>query len=143
MKSKAKSRAKRKTRAYAKKKMRRANLITVFISLFALIAGVAVGVFAYRYICRDDRFEMRGKKEVRVELNASEFFYYDDGVEIVEFGKDISDEVDVQTNMTYLGGDRYTVDTSVPGRYYVKYTVDSPKYGEVCKIRTIVVGGDN
>ena len=142
IKSKAKSRAKRKTKSYAKKKMRRANLLTVAIAVLALIAGVVVGVFAYKHICRHDRFELRGQKEIRIELNESEFFYYDDGVELVEFGKDLSDEVEVQTNMTYLGGDKYTVDTTVPGKYYVKYTVDSPKYGEVCRIRTIIVGGD-
>ena len=143
IKNRAKSRAKRKTKAYAKKKVRTANILTVVISVLALVAGAVTGVFAYKVVCRDDRFEMRGQNEVRVELNAPEFFYYDDGVEIIEFGKDISDKVSVQSNMTCLGEDKYTVDTSVPGRYYIKYTVDSPKFGEVCKIRTIVVGGDN
>ena len=143
IKSRAKSRAKRKTKAYARKKIRKANILIVVIALLALVAGVFAGVFAYRYVCRDDRFEVRGQKEVRVELNASEFFYYDDGVEIIEFGKDISENVIVQSNMTRLGEDKYTVDTTVPGRYYIKYTVDSPKYGEVSKIRTIIVGGDN
>lgn len=142
IKSKAKSKAKRKTRSYAKKKMRRANLLTVFICIFALVLGVLSGVFAYKYICRDDRFELRGQKEVSVLLNSPEFFYYDDGVEIIEFGKDISDEVEIETNMTCVGSDKYTVDTTVPGRYYIKYTVYSPKYGEVCRIRTVVVGGE-
>ena len=142
IKSKAKSRAKRKTRSYAKKKLRRANLLTVFICIFALILGVLSGVFAYKYICRDDRFELRGQKEVKVLLNSPEFFYYDDGVEIIEFGKDVSDDVEIETNMTCVGSDKYTVDTTVPGRYYIKYTVDSPKYGEVCRIRTVVVGGE-
>ncbi len=142
IKSKAKSTAKRKTRSYAKRKMRRANLLTLFICLLALVVGVIAGVFSYKYVCRDDCFRLLGEKEIRVELNSPLFLYYDYGVEIIEFGRDISDDAEMETNMIDLGGGKYTVDTTVPGSYYIKYTVDSPKYGEVCRIRTVVVGGE-
>ncbi len=141
-KKKAKRKVKRKAKSYAKKKARKVNLLTVFICLVALVAGVAAGIFGYRYICRDDRFELRGKKQIAVELGAADFIYRDAGVNIIEFGRDISDEVVTETNMTDLGGGKYTVDTTIPGRYYIEYRVDSPKYGKVCRIRTFVVGGE-
>ena len=142
IKSRAQSSAKRKAKSYTKKKLRRANLITLFICIFALAAGLVAGAYGYEYICRDDCFELRGKKEVKVMLDAADFVYYDDGVRIIEFGKNISNQVNVETNMTKVARGEYTVDTSIPGKYYIKYTVDSPKYGEVCRIRTVVVGGE-
>ena len=133
--------AKRKTRSYAKRKVRKLNGWTIFFCILALIAGLAVGVYGYDFVCSDDCFVVLGEKENAVELNTVNFTYYDDGVRIVEFGRNISDNVVVETNMTKLGNGAYTVNTTVPGRYYIKYAVDSPKYEKVTKIRTFVVGG--
>ena len=139
---KIKDSAKRKVKSYAKKKMRAANKITLFLCLLALLGGAVFGVYAYEYICQDDCFILRGEKEQRVALNTPDFIYYEDGVKVIEFGRDISKNVVTKTNMQDLGGGRYAADTTVPGKYYIKYTIDSPKYGEVCRIRTIVVGGE-
>ena len=133
--------AKRKTRSYAKRKVRRLNGLTIFFCILALAAGFVAGIYGYEFVCRDDCFVLLGAKEYTVELNSENYTYYEDGARVIEFGKDISSEVSVQTNMTSLGGKKYTLDTTVPGRYYIKYTVDSPKYGEICRIRTFVVGG--
>ena len=75
-------------------------------------------------------------------MGSESFVYNDRGATVIEFGKDISDKVTVETNMQDLGGGKYTADTTVPGKYYIKYTVESHKYGEVCRIRTFVVGGE-
>ena len=133
---------KRKTRSYVKRKQRRTNRLTSFICLVSLLAGAFTGVYVYEYICADDCFELLGEKVCAVELDSPDFNYYDDGVKIIEFGRDISDKVLTETNMTDLGDGRYTVDTTVPGKYYIKYTVDSPKYSKVTRIRTFVVGGE-
>ena len=134
--------AKKKVKSYAKKKARRLNRLTSFICFLALLGGAVLGAYAYEYVCQDDCFVVLGDKENAVELNAVNFTYYDDGVRIVEFGRNISDNVVVETNMIKLGNGAYTVDTTIPGRYYIKYTVDSPKYEKVTKIRTFVVGGE-
>lgn len=133
--------AKRKAKSYAKRKARRLHPITSFICLLALVGGAVLGAYAYEYVCQDDCFVVLGEKENAVELNTVNFTYYDDGVRIVEFGRNISDNVVVETNMIKLGNGAYTVNTTVPGRYYIKYAVDSPKYEKVTKIRTFVVGG--
>ena len=139
---KTRDEVKKKAKSYAKKKMRAANRITKFLCLVSLLGGVFFGVYAYGYVCQNDCFVLRGEKEQRIALNTPDFVYYEDGVKIIEFGRDISKNVEIKTNMQALGGGKYSADTTVPGRYYIKYTIDSPKYGEVCRIRTIVVGGE-
>ena len=136
-------RAERGAKRYVRKKVRRLNGFTLFFCILAFAAGVAAGIYAYEYVCANDTFSLKGEREIAVALNAESFVYADEGVEIIEFGRDISDTVKVDTNMTLAGEGSYTVDTSVPGRYYIKYTVESPKYGAVCRIRTVVVGGNS
>ncbi len=117
--------------------------ISYFICILALVIGLAIGWFGGEYICKNDTFVLLGNKEYLVALDATDFVYEEEGVRIIEFGRDISGDVSVETNMTSLGDGKYTLDTTVPGRYYLKYTVDSPKYGEISRIRIFTVGGGN
>ncbi len=132
----------RKARKQLKREARRMNAWTFLVCILALTVGFGAGIGAYGFICRDDCFYVIGKKEIAVPLG-EDFLYNDKGAMVVEFGQDISEKVKVETNLTDLGDGIYTVDTSVSGRYYIRYTVDTPKYGNVCRIRTFVVGGDN
>ena len=134
--------AKKNTKKKLKKGIKRLNGWTLFFCIIALAAGIAAGVGAYGFVCADDEFVLKGEKEYSVALGSGVFQYTDEGVSIVEFGKDISDTVTIETNMTSLGGGKYEADGNVPGKYYIKYTVDSPKYGEVCRIRIFNVGGE-
>ncbi len=132
-------RAKKSAKKYAKKKVKRMNGFTLFFCILALAGGMAFGVWGYGFICADDCFEVVGEKEYVIELGAPEFTFNDRGAKVIEFGRDISDKVKVETNMTELGDGKYTADTTVPGKYYIKYTVDSPKYGNICRIRTFTI----
>ena len=133
---------KKKAKRKAKKEVKRMNGWTLFFCILALVAGVAAGVGAYNFVCANDKFELNGKKEYTIELGSGTFEYTDAGATVIEFGRDISGEVEVQTNMKDVGNGKYVADANVPGKYYIKYTVDSPKYGEVCRIRTFTVGGE-
>ncbi len=118
--------------------------ISYFFCTLALAAGLFIGWFGGEFLCKNDTFELMGEKEYAVEINEVGFQYIDEGVKIIEFGRDISDKVAVETNMVKLGNGAYAADTTVPGRYYIKYTVDSPRYGEIARIRVFTVGeGDN
>ncbi len=139
--NKAKSKAKSRARRKIKSKVRRISVWTFVISFLALVVGIAVGIGAYSFISRDDCFRLRGEAEYDIALGSA-FEYDDEGVRIIEFGRDISREARVETNMTELDNGNYTVDTSAAGRYYIKYTVDSVKYGEICRIRVFEVGGE-
>lgn len=124
-----------------KRKVKKLNFLTLLICILALAAGLAAGIGAYRLVCENDLFELRGEKEYSVSVGEP-LEYKEEGVKAVAFGKDVSDTVKTETNMTQLSDGTYTVDTSVPGRYYIKYTSDSAKYTEVCRIRTFVVRGE-
>ena len=140
---KASKNVKKKTKRKVKKGIKKLNGWTVFFCIIALLAGVAAGVGAYKLVCINDKFVVNGSKEYHIELGSGNFEYIDAGATVIEFGKDISDDVIVKTNMTDLGNGRYGADANISGTYYIEYTVDSPKYGEVRRIRTFVVGGEN
>ena len=133
---------KKNTKRKLKKGVKRLNGWTLFFCIIALAAGIAAGIGAYNFVCMNDEFELKGKKEYSVELGSGTFEYTDAGVSVIEFGRDISDSVKIETNMEKVGEGTYRADANVPGKYYIKYTVDSPKYGEVCRIRTFTVGGE-
>ena len=135
--------AKKKTKRKLKKGVKRLNGWTLFFCILALIAGLAAGIGSYELLCMNDKFEVNGKKEYYVELRPGTFEYADAGATVIEFGRDISDEVRIETNMTDLGGGRYEADASISGKYYIKYTVDSVKYGKICRTRTFTVGGES
>lgn len=116
--------------------------ISYFFCMLMLVIGLAIGWFGGEYICRNDAFELVGEKEYAVKINEVNFQYKEEGVRIIEFGRDISGDVLVETNMLKLDNGTYTADTTVPGRYYIKYTVESMRYGEIERIRIFTVGGD-
>ena len=132
---------KRGARSHAKKIKKKK--VSLFVCFLALVIGLAIGWFGGEYICQNDTFSIEGNREYAISLNEVGFQYKDEGVKVIEFGRDISERVMVETNMIKLGNGMYTADITVPGKYYIKYTVASPKYGEVCRIRTFTIGGGN
>ena len=139
--NKAKSRAKRKVKSKAKSKAKRIHPLTWVICALALIIGVGAGIGAYSFISRNDCFKLRGDAEYTVSVGA-EVTYVDEGVKIISFGKDISSEVEVKTNLKKISSGKYAVDTTKPTEYYIIYTVDDAKYGNIHRVRTITVKGE-
>ncbi len=139
-----KKQAVRKTKRTAKKKIRRIHPLSFVVWFLALAIGLAVGAGACAFLCRNDGFELIGKSEITVPVEAGKTYdYTDKGVRVVSFGKDISRRVKVETNMTELGDGEYSFDASAEGVYYLAYTVDDPRFGEIRRVRTIVVGGES
>ena len=139
--NKAKSRAKRKVKSKAKSKAKRIHPLTWVICALALIIGVGAGIGAYSFISRNDCFKLRGDAEYTVSVGA-EVTYVDEGVKIISFGKDISSEVEVKSNLKKISSGKYAVDTTKPTEYYIIYTVDDAKYGNIQRVRTITVKGE-
>ena len=124
-----------------KKAVKKMHPATIVCGVLFLAVGLVSGYFGCKMITKNDVFEVVGDKEIVLELN-SDTIYTDPGVDCVSFGKDISDKVLVDTNMTLNHDGTYTINTSVAGEYYLIYTVDSPRYKDVQKVRVIKVGGD-
>ena len=141
-KKKIKKKAKQKAKSKAKKVARGIHTASYIIWALALILGIVAGILYGMFACRKDCFELNGPKNFDFEVGEA-LEYVDPKVKIIEFGRDISDRVEIETNMQENANGTYTVDTSEPGVYYIKYTVDSVRYGEVCRIRTITIGGED
>ena len=138
--NKVKRRAKSKAKRKVKKSIRALHPLTVAICVVALVFGAVAGAFGYRFVTRNDRFVLNGEHFYRVSVG-SEFVYKDEGVKVIAFGKDITDRVSVDTDLTLNADGSYTVDTSQEKEYYITYTVDSLKYGKTQRVRRIIVGG--
>ena len=139
--NKAKAKAKRKVKSKAKSKAKRVHPLTWVIAVLALLIGVGAGIGAYTFISRDDCFKLKGDADYVFPVGA-DITYVDEGVKIISFGKDVSSEVEVKTNLKKIGDGKYAVDASEPAEYYMIYTVDDAKYGKVQRVRTITVKGE-
>lgn len=139
---KAKSKVKRKVKSKAKSKVKKIHPMTFVICFLCLALGIGAGIGGYIFISRDDCFKLNGEKNYTITVG-TQFVYEDEGAKVIEFGRDISDRVEIETNLTETDDGEYTADTSRGGEYYIIYTVDSAKYGEVQRVRTITVKGDN
>ncbi len=139
-----KKQAVRKTKRTAKKKIKRIHPLSFVVWLLALAIGLAVGAGACAFLCRNDGFELIGKSEIYVPVEEGKSYdYIDKGVRAVSFGKDISNRVKVRTNMIETDDGEYSFDASEEGVYYLIYTVEDPRYGNVRRVRTIIVGGES
>ena len=141
----AKRQAVYQTKRTAKKKIKRVHPLSFAVWILALAIGIGVGVGACAFLCRNDGFEIVGKSALtvqRVEESGKLYEYTDKGVKIVSFGKDISDKVKVDTNMEEIDDGVYAFDASEENVYYIVYTVDDVRFGEIRRVRTITVGGE-
>ena len=109
------------------KKMSGKALIAVIL---CLIFGVAAGAGAFYFVSANDTFEIIGEDEITITLNDK---YVEQGVKIIEFGKDISNKYETETDLKLT-------DDNLPtelGTFYVKYKVNSVKYGKIFKIEKV------
>ena len=141
LQDKAKKKVKRKVKSKAKSKAKRIHPLTYVICAIALLIGVGAGIGAYSFISKDDCFKLKGDAEYTIPVGA-DITYVDEGVKIISFGKDISSEVQVKTNLEEISEGKYAIDTSEPAEYYMIYTVDDAKYGNIQRVRTITVKGE-
>ena len=110
--------------------------LSPFFVIFLLI-GVLCGVGASYMITKDDCFVMNGSNVIEIELNGT---YSEQGVKVVEFGKDVSSKVEI---IIYDENDDVVeeIDTSSDTEYSIVYTIDSLKWEKYTLIRRVVIGG--
>ena len=111
----------------------------VAVIAICLIIGVAAGAFFARTITAGDGFTLNGTKENTVSVG-EKLEYTDEGVKCVSMGKDLSDKVEIKTNMTVSeDGKTYTGDTSAEGEYYITYTITEGRYAGLSRVRIFTV----
>ncbi len=114
------------------KAITRAHPKTVAAVIITFILSLALGVGACFFLNRNDEFEMLGEEYVTLEIGEG---YADEGVKIVEFGRDISDKAQVETSMRYENGKYYAEGEETA--YYISYTVNTLKFGKIYPVKKI------
>lgn len=112
------------------KKTNKSILICIFLFL---IIGFAGGYGLTMFMTKDDTFELIGDKNITLNLNEE---YKEQGVEAISFGKDLKDNIIIDSN----------VDTTKEGEYTVVYSIKSSlKYKNIKRVRyvSVVIGSDN
>ena len=112
------------------KTIKKSSPKVLIASLLLVIVGFTLGLGAYFLVCKNDTFEIVGSDEITLTLDEE---YIESGAKIIEFGKDISSQVVIETNMNLNEENK----SNEIGTFYVKYSVDSIKYGKIFKINKI------
>ncbi|MBQ3048001.1 MAG: DUF5011 domain-containing protein [Clostridia bacterium] len=108
----------------------------IAIALFFLI-GAVIAYFGASFICKNDCFEIYGKKSIVIEVNTT---YTDDGAKMIAFGQDASQKltIEVYKDSQKLNG-LEDIDTSLPGTYQIVYKSNSIRFKDVQLIRTVTI----
>ena len=122
-------------------KIKKLGLKAILIILLIALIGVAAGAGVCWYLTLDDCFTIIGQDEITLTLKGeNELFdetncYHDEGVKVVSFGKDVSEKVYIETNLTKCPDGNYYADEV--GTYYIIYRVDDIKYGKIFSLKRI------
>ena len=122
----------------AVKKMSGKSIAVIFI---CFILALAIGAGVCFFLGKNDKFDMLGAEQISLAVNEK---YADEGVEIKEFGINISKQAIIDTDLKTDGNGNYYAESA--GDYYIAYTVKSLKFGliyPVQKIRLISVIGES
>ncbi len=127
-----------------KKGLRRAHPAMVVIPALFFLVGLFAGYLAVGFLAQPtDGLTLVGESTIAVPLGA-DYTYREEGYSLRCLFFDATDAVAVGGNMTKNADGSYTLDTSVPGVYYITYTSEHPLfYSGVRRVRSFaVVGGD-
>ena len=122
----------KKTKNKAKRNLKKVNAKAWLLALLFLFIGIGGGVGAWMIACKNDCFELIGKDELTLTVDEK---YTDEGVKVLSFGKDISKDILIETDLkTDENGNYYAEDI---GTYYIKYYSKDFKYGTIFKVEKI------
>lgn len=116
----------------AVKTIKKFKPMAIILAVLFLAIGVGGGWFATKMICKSDCFTLIGNDELAMEVDAP---YYDQGVKIIAFGKDVKDSVEIDTNLTKNTDGSYT--SHEEGTFYIRYKSTCFKYGKLFKVEKV------
>lgn len=99
---------------------------TKIIFIFLFVIGIGLGGFASYFVTKNDVFILIGESYITQPLGQE---YQEQGVKIIAFGKDVSQNVKIEGQ----------VNTNKKGEYVLKYTIDNFRFQRYTLYRKIVV----
>ena len=124
--------SKKSTKRSAKKNLKKIGTGGIIAVVCLLLIGVVGGIFTLKYFTRNDCFNLLGKDEITLMKGET---YVDDGIYAVSFGRDVSDQVYIETNLQMNEQGEFYADEV--GTYYIVYKVDDIKYDKLFTIQRI------
>lgn len=114
----------------------------IFIQIL-LLAILFIGFFAggfalCKVLTRNDYFDLLGDKEIVINVGM-DYTYSEDGFKAISFGKDVSDQVVVSTNLMRDAEGNYIIPTGKTGEYVIKYTINSSRLKNIVRYRVFRV----
>ena len=133
----------KKAKRRAKSKIKKLHPATKALAILFLIIGIAAGFAACTYLSKNDRFVLKGKSNIPVNVG-EEFTYTEQGVEAICFGRDVTAKLSIVTDLQKDANGNYIIPTDKEGVYTITYTVDAYKFqkgpnGVIKRIRTFTV----
>ena len=126
-----------KTKKSVKSVAKKLSAKTKIAMFLFFVIGVAASYFGGSIICKNDCFEVNGKKSVVIEAGQS---YIDEGVKVIAFGQDANSKVSIEVykDNTKLDG-LEQIDTTTPATYQIVYKVSSIRFKNIQLIRTLTI----
>lgn len=133
---------KKKTTKRINKEVKKIGFKAILIILLVTLIGGAIGLGVCWIVSRKDCFQLIGMDEITLTLrdeSADTFcannIYYDEGVKVISFGRDISKDVTIETDLKQHTDGGYYADEV--GTYYMIYKVNDIKYGKIFTVQRI------
>ena len=128
---------KNKAKKSAEKTVKRLPKTAKIAMVLFFLIGVVASYFGGGLICKNDCFEINGKKSVVIEAGQT---YVDEGAKVIAFGQDANSKISVEvykdnTKLESLE----QIDTSTPATYQIVYKVNSLRFKNVQLIRTLTI----
>lgn len=114
------------------KQLKKLGAGAIIGALLLLVVGAVGGFFGVKMLTKNDCFQLNGKDEITLQIGET---YLDEGAKIVSFGKDVSKDVSIETNLKLNSEGKFYAEEE--GTYYIVYKSNNFKYGTVFKVQKI------
>ena len=136
-------RGEKKAKRRAKNKLKKLHPVTKALAVLFLIAGIAAGALVCIAMSGEDGFALNGSTAFSIDVGTP-YTYTEEGVTAVQFGRDVSGKVQVETSLEKDADGNYIIPTDEEGVYTITYTVNAYKFqkgenGVIKRIRTFTV----
>lgn len=131
--------ATRSTKRKTEKNLKLLGVKGIVTVLILIVIFGAIGIGGCFLITRKDCFEIIGQDELSLTIGEN---YIDEGVKVIEFGRDCSNKVKIETNLVKNLDGSYSAELDNDGNpilktYYIIYTVNTVKYSKIADIKRI------
>ena len=114
------------------KAARKLHTVTKIVIVLSLAVGIGIGFGVCSLLSAGDDFRLEGDTAITLDVGAagSTYFYAEEGVTAICFGRDVSDTLQVETELERDAEGHYVIPTDRAGVYTITYTVDCLKFGD-------------